>query len=298
MRLNVVAGNKRVWQVGMAPQARTVCFIILVLLSLLPDIVFANDESGSSAGTPVQRFEHLYDTLLKKYWRPSVSIHGIKSTVFDYGSMADDAHSPDSLFAQIVSLLESVNPSELNEPNQAKAFWINAYNFGAMKLVVEHYPVDSITNFKISLFKHPWSKDAVRINGQDYSLTEIEKDILLKRYNDPRIIFAVSCAAVSCPDRTPHAFTGTRLDEQLDEMIRTFLTNPGKGMLLDRERSTLTLSWILDKDSYLFHKDRGGVLGFVMPYLAPESREWLKANPVQINYFEHDWTLNDLAQAE
>jgi hypothetical protein len=295
--MNMVASNKGAWRAGMYPQARTVCLIIIVLLSLPADSVLAN-ESAPAAGTPVQRFEHLYDTLLKKYWRPSVSIHGIKTTVFDYASMADDANSPNSLFAQIVSSLESVNPSKLNEPNQAKAFWINVYNFGAMRLVVEHYPVDSITSFKISLFKHPWSKDAVRINGQDYSLAGIEKDILLKRYDDPRIIFAVSCAALSCPDRTPRAFSGTHLNEQLDGMIRTFFANPGKGLLLDRKRRTVTLSWILEKDAYLFPKDKGGVLGFVMPYLAAETREWLKANPAQINYFEHDWTLNDLAQAE
>jgi hypothetical protein len=40
------------------------------------------------------------------------------------------------------------------------------------------------------------------------------------------------------------------------------------------------------------------VLDFVLPYLAPDIREWLKANPVAVEYFEHDWTLNDLAQAD
>ncbi len=267
-----------------------------MLLLLPPNAVLSNESAPLTAAE--QRFEQLYDALLKKYWRSSVSIHGIKTTVFDYASMARDADNSESLFAKITQSLESVDPLKFKDANQAKAFWINAYNFGATRLIVKHYPVYSITSFKISLLKHPWSKDAVRINGQDYSLTEIEKDVLLKQYGDPRIIFAVSCAAVSCPDRMPHAFTGARLDEQLDDMIRTFFTNPGKGMLLDRDENTVTLSWILKKDAHLFPNDEGGVLGFVMQYLAPEARAWLKANPMQINYFDHDWILNDLAQAE
>lgn len=69
-------------------------------------------------------------------------------------------------------------------------------------------------------------------------------------------------------------------------------------MVLDRERGILTLSWILKKDAYLFEEDKGGVLGFVLTYLDSKTTRWLKANPVKIDYFDHDWTLNDLAQAQ
>ena len=71
-----------------------------------------------------------------------------------------------------------------------------------MKLVAEHYPIDSIRSMKISLLKYPWSVKGISVGKSKYSMKQIEKDILLKRYGDPRIIFAVSCAAVSCPDRT------------------------------------------------------------------------------------------------
>jgi len=125
-----------------------------------------------------------------------------------------------------------------------------------------------------------------------------KKEILLKRYDDPRIIFAVSCAAVSCPDRIPESFTAARLDNQLDQMIRVFMMNPRKGMYLDKASNTLSLSWILKKDSHLFPGERGGTLGFITPYLADDVQLWLRDNRVKIDYFDHDWDLNDIALAD
>lgn len=250
------------------------------------------------AAEPSAAFERLYGRLLGEFWRPAVGIHGIETTVFDYSRMKHDAQAPDSLFNQALAALDKLDPAEISNDNAAKAFWINAYNFGAIRLVINHYPVDSITSFKISLFKHPWSKKALRIGGRWYSLHEIEKEMLLKAFEDPRIVFAVSCAAVSCPDRAPEAFDAVHLDEQMDKLIRAFFRNPGKGLRLDRQAKTLTLSWILKKDSHLFPQDKGGVLGFVLPYLEATDRSWIQTHPVKIDYFDHDWTLNDLAQAE
>ena len=266
---------------------------ILMLWTIALLTLAFHSSHGDSAG-----FERLYGELLASYWRSAVTIHGVDTTVFDYAQMTRDAQMPGSLFEQILKAIERVEPTQLLKPNEAKAFWINAYNFAAMRLVIDHYPVDSIRSFNISLVKYPWSKKAVHIGERSYSLKQIEKDILLKQFNDPRIVFAVSCAAVSCPDRIAQPFTARQLDEQLDEMIRTFFRNPGKGLRLERNKNILTLSWILEKDKRLFQDRPMGVLGFVLPFLERDSREWLEINPVDINYFEHDWTLNDLAQVD
>ncbi len=138
----------------------------------------------------------------------------------------------------------------------------------------------------------------MEVAGKSYTLKQIEKDILLPKFNDPRIVFAVSCAAVSCPDRTPEPFTANRVDAQLEEMIRVFLANPQKGLRADREKNKLILSWIFEKDRYLFVDRPGGVLGFVRRYVPRPLAEWLsRNNQIDIDYFGHDWTLNDLKQA-
>lgn len=242
-------------------------------------------------------FHEAYDQLLRTYWRPPVVVNGIPTTVLDYAALKRDAAAPDSLYRRALDALARTDPGRLSG-DEAKAFWINAYNIGAIRLVVDNYPVDSIRSLKISLLKYPWSKKAVTIGGRPYSLREIEKDILLPRFGDPRIVFAVSCAAVSCPDRMPEAFAGDLLDRQLEALLQRFFANPAKGARLDRLRGVLTLSWILKKDADLFEAQYGGVLAFVRPYLPREDRDWLLGRQVEIRYFDHDWTLNDLAQAD
>ena len=261
--------------------------VILVWAAVNP--VLAGDAS---------RFNFLYGELLSQYWRPTQTIHGIETTVFDYGAMQREAGP---LIEEIFSSLGQFDPSTLRDDrddNETKAFWINVYNFAAMRMVVNAYPVDSITSFKISLIKHPWSKRSIQVGGRWYSLTEIEQEILLQRFNDPRIIFAVSCAAVSCPDRHAELFESARLENQLDDLIKNFFLNPKKGLFLNRETNTLTLAWILKKDGHLFQDDEERVVAFVKPYLDKEQRHWLASHKVTLEYFEHDWTLNDLAQAD
>jgi len=266
----------------------------LIVAALMVPILSPADPADSEA----TEFEHVYGQLLARYWHAPVMINGIETTVFDYAGMKRDTRRPNSLFNRTLQAIERVQPDQLGNADQAKAFWINAYNFAAMRLIVDHYPVDSIRSLSISLLMHPWSKQAIRIGNRHYSLEQIEKDILLAQFKDPRIVFGVSCAAVSCPDRTMEPFVAERLDQQLDTMIRSFLQNPGKGLRLDRESRILTLSWIFKKDGDLFPINRLGVPGFLLPYLTPDLREWLEEQPVTIAYFDHDWTLNDLAQAD
>lgn len=244
------------------------------------------------------QFEVQFGKLLQTYWRPSVKIHGTATTVFGYAAMQRDAEQTDSPFFQTRIALENTDPSQLKTDDAIKAFWINVYNFAAIKLIVANYPVDSIRSFKISLVKYPWAQEVVKIHGVGYSLKQIEKDMLLKRFDDPRIVFAVSCAAVSCPDRIPEPFTAARLDEQLTALLHTFFANTTKGALLNRERNILTVSWIMSKDGHLFGNDATGVVNFVKPYLDAEQQLWLKGHPVQVEYFEHDWSLNDIALAD
>lgn len=260
-------------------------------------MLFAAGVGSTYGAAPENEFELAYGQLLERYWRPPVTINGVETTVFDYAHMAEDHARKNSPMDKVIDALRKVDPGA-SSGNAEKAFWINAYNFGAMRLVIEHYPVDSIRSLKISLIKYPWWKDAVEVQGRSYTLQQIEKDILLPKFNDPRIVFAVSCAAVSCPDRTPEPFTADRLDAQLDEMIRVFLMNPKKGLKADHEKNKLILSWIFEKDQQLFEQP-DGVLGFVRRYVPRATADWLSSNKrIDIDYFDHDWTLNDLAQAD
>jgi hypothetical protein len=239
-------------------------------------------------------FTTLYGMLLERYWHPATVIHGIETTVFDYRRMAADAGQPDSLVSRILDTLRKVDPETVQSGDVAKAFWINVYNFSAMHLVLQHYPVDSIRSLKISLIKYPWSKKIIEVGNRRYTLGEIEKEVLLKKFGDARIVFAVSCAAVSCPDQGGEPFTARNLDAQLDDLVRRFLRNPKKGLRLDRQAGVLTLSMIFKKEARLFTAGYGGAVGFIRPYLDRDTAQWLESHPFRIEYFRHDWTLNDI----
>ncbi len=251
--------------------------------------------TSTAAFSDVEKFERLYGELLTKYWSPAVKVQGINTTVIDYSSMKQDTQSANSLFRKTLKAIEQVNPEQLQDRKVARAFWINAYNFAAIRLIIENYPVDSIRSLSISLFKYPWSKKAIQIGGNSYSLQQIEKEVLLKQYNDPRILFSISCAAVSCPDIPSEQFVADRLDSQLDAMARNYFANSDKGLRLDRNKRSLTLSSVIKKDRYLFPDNERGIPDFILRYLEPDISGWLNANTVSIDYFKHNWTLNDLA---
>ena len=228
-------------------------------------------------------------------------MNGIRTTVFDYSAMATAAKQPTSEFSRADEALKRTDPYRFDTADDAKAFWLNVYNFGAMKIAADNYPINSITDRKVSVIGNPWGLNIVNVGGRAYSLREIEKDILLPRFDDPRIVFAVSCAAVSCPDRSATIFSGEELDAQLDAMIRGLLKSPDKGLMLDRVSNTLTLSWIIKADSELFGDDqREGILKFVERYAPADVADWTRRNrkEIKIEFFEHDWTLNDSAQAD
>lgn len=251
------------------------------------------------AGHP-SHFESLYGELLAKYRRPPAIVNGVRTVVFDFKSMADDARATNSLFARMVRAFETTDVNQFKTLDDEKAFWINAYNFAAMKLVVENYPITSIRSRKVSTFKYPWSKTALTVQGRRLSLKDIEKDVLLKKFKDARIVFAVNCATVSCPDLPAEPFSGSRLNVQLDTLIRDFLQNETKGFSLDRQSGVLSLSWIFDKDGDLIRRDLGTNEQVVHRYLDPATCDWFDrhAQHVRVRHFDHDWTLNDTALAK
>lgn len=268
--------------------------------STSPFLPLVGPSQGSESATPVVRFSRRFGRLFRQYWHAPVVIHGIRTTVFDYAGIASQVGRPQSDFSQALLALEQVDPARLGGGNREKAFWINVYNFGAMKLAAENYPVSSITDPKIS-DGDPWGIRGIRVGNARYALHQIENEVLLKKFDDPRIVFAVSCAAVSCPDRTDDIFSAAQVDRQLDDIVRGLLANSTKGLAIDGQRRVVKLSWILKADRRLFGDGSDdGLLDFVRRYASSESRNWIDANrgDITVEFFKHDWGLNDIALAD
>lgn len=138
------------------------------------------------------------------------------------------------------------------------AFYINAYNILALKMVADHWPTESIKDAG-SLFSPVWDKPAGELGGKTVTLGEVEHEIL-RLMGEPRIHLAIVCASVSCPDLRNEPYTAARLDEQLTEQTRRFLGNAGKGLRV--EKNAIHVSKIFDwfEDDF---KSQGGVTAFI-----------------------------------
>jgi hypothetical protein len=231
--------------------------------------------AGFSIPVAAQSFDHrLFDELLAKY---------IKDGRVDYQGLKSEEQKLDKYLA----LLDAADPETLSTEEQF-ALYANAYNAYTIKLIVENYPVKSIKDLG-SLLKTPWKKEIVKLGGQVYTLDNIEHDILRPQFQDPRIHFAINCAAKDCPPLYPEAFWADRLDDQLERNTRAFLNNPEKTYL---KGNTLYVTSIFKWFKEDFENDP---LSFVLKYVEGDFKKELEAkkDDIKVKYLSYDWSLNE-----
>ncbi len=215
------------------------------------------------------------DRLLHRHVA-SATVKGIRLNVVDYGAWSKDADYPAA-----VDALARFDTARLASRNERLAFWINAYNLLAIKVVLDNRVSESIKDAG-SFFSSLWVKDAGRVNGHTVTLDQI-KHRILRPMGEPRVHMAIVCASLSCPDLRPEVYTAGRLPEQLDEQTRLFLANPTKGMAV--QGRNLTVSKIFDWFDGDFDA-QGGVIGFIRNHA--EIPEGARID----GYFDYDWSLN------
>jgi Protein of unknown function, DUF547 len=234
-------------------------FVSLVL-GLLPVL-------ASAADFP---YDH-YATLLKQHVKTGVTIDGIHLNAVDYTALSREAKQSNSDYRLLLKELASFNPVTLQSRAEQMAFWVNVYNIGAMKTIVDNYPVESIRSRKINWLGLPWSRKAITVGGKGYSLAAIEHDILLDGFKDLRIHFGINCASVSCADLLAVPYRASTLFSQLEEQGRRLLADRQKGLLIDRDRKAVFLSQIFKFDKKHFDAFGGGTLVFIKE-VVPKNR--------------------------
>lgn len=218
----------------------------------------------------------LYATLLSRH---------LKNGAVDYSGLQKD----ETILDRYLEQLAGVDPQSLDTDEQF-AFYVNAYNAWTIKLILSRYPhLDSIKDLG-SLFKSPWKKKIVRIDGQLLTLDQIEHDILRKRFGDPRVHFAVNCASKGCPPLQAEPFTGSHLNQQLNRAARAFINDPRYNRL---EGNTLWVSKIFDWFSEDFDND---VIGTFIAFAEQPLKDKLQKNRnrIRVNHLNYDWSLNGL----
>jgi Protein of unknown function, DUF547 len=62
----------------------------------------------------------------------------------------------------------------------------------------------------------PWGGKLIEVEGEPLSLDDIEHRILRPIWRDPRLHYAVNCAALGCPNLRSSAFTAANADILLE----------------------------------------------------------------------------------
>ena len=260
--------------------------VLLVILVSLPMLASGADFS----------YGH-YAALLKRQVRTGTTIDGIRVNAVDYAALNREAKNPDSEYALLLKELAAFDAGALPNREEKIAFWVNVYNIGAMKTIVDHYPVESIRSKRINWLGQPWDRKVITVGGKEYSLAQIENGILLDGFKDLRIHFGINCASVSCADLLPVPYRAATLYAQLEEQGRKLLADPRKGLLMDRKKKTVFLSQIFKFDRKHFDSLGGGSLNFIKPYLSPADRRDVESGAMQLDYLEYNWKANDLKSA-
>lgn len=204
-----------------------------------------------------------------------------------------------------LNALSAVTEAEFrtwSKPQQL-AFLINSYNAFTVELVLTRYPdLKSIKEIG-SLFKSPWKEAFVPLLGQQRSLDDIEHGIIRApgAFDDPRIHFAVVCASVGCPMLRNDAFIAPRLDAQLDDAMRRFLSDRSRNRF-DASSGELHASKIFDWYGKDFEQGHGGFNKLADVFAkyadeladAPDAQARIRSGDYRVEFLDYDWKLNDV----
>ena len=184
--------------------------------------------------------------------------------------------------------LESTAVSSFSRPQQ-RAFWINLYNASTVNLILEHYPLESITKISFSFFSFgPWDEELLTVEGEELSLNDIEHRILRPIWRDPRIHYALNCASLGCPNLLPQAFTEHNTESLLEQGAHDYINHP-RGAEMQGEK--LILSKIYEWYQADFGANEAGVLLHLQQYSTKERLKSWPTDELEIEY-QYDWRLN------
>jgi len=228
----------------------------------------------------------VWGDLLTKYYDPTKGMN--------YKALkANDKKTLDDLRRQ----MGTVEVLALSRPDQF-AYWINLYNINVVGIVVDHYPVASIRDIstdpivRLNVFK----KDSVQAKKGAMSLNDVENDKIREGFKDPRIHFAINCAAKSCPPIRTEPYEGAKISDQLDDQVRKFLNGPN-GARIEKKgvQVVVHVSKILDWFSADFQKWGSGQINFLKRFVSGDKRNQMDAagNQIDLKFDDYDWKLND-----
>jgi hypothetical protein len=285
----------------------TLFLVSTVLVVALVTIAACSSDSTvkTSASTPTQTSATPEKTDGKSFdhskFEELLILHVKDDSKVDYDGFIKDR-------AKLDAYLETLGTAKIAEfasDDERNAFHINAYNAFTIRDVLDdvYKKTDSVK--KVNGF---WDKKKHLVGGEQMTLDAIEK--VSRNFKDPRVHFAVNCASSSCPKLQRFAFTGAKLQQQLEQATKDFLSDEVRGMKIDKENNKIAISSLFSWYAGDFSGNTSSVgfvtgfvkskftssvgINFIKGNVTPEIAAILSDKKNKVSYLDYDWTLNSL----
>ncbi|MCP3967586.1 MAG: DUF547 domain-containing protein [Lentisphaerae bacterium] len=186
--------------------------------------------------------------------------------------------------------MQKIDISNYNRKVQF-AYWVNLYNALTVKLILDNYPVSSITKIKSGWFSFgPWNKKIATVESERITMNDIEHRILRPIWKDNRVHYALNCASISCPNLQTRAFTAKNRDKLLNAAVDAYINSP---RAISFKNGDLFLSSIYDWYYSDFAKDEKHLI----KYLAEHAKKDIAAKLIHFKgniRYDYNWNLNKL----
>jgi hypothetical protein len=247
---------------------------------------------AASIPAGAETFDHsAFDKILRRFVSPEglVDYDGLRKT------------GAENLQKYLLDL-EKANPAPWSGPEKL-AFWINAYNAQMIRIILNRPKMKKVSeDFGLFDLKFP-------VAGGNYSLNDIEHRILRGKKNplpgvtlekfDPRIHFALVCAAMDCPKLVKFAYTAENIEATLKENASAFANDPKH---LSTQNGRLRISSLMKWYAEDFEAE-GGAAAYLSKLTDPAKRpdavqiDALLSKEFDKAVYEYDWTVNDVKNA-
>lgn len=281
--------------------------LLLALLFLVPPVLAVTGVFHVYGLLPA--FQPATDTPFSYSGYARVLRHVRPDGDVDFSALGRERAELDTFVRSLATYSPRSRPERFPQPEDALAYWLNAYHALVLQAVVDEYPyLESVEAPWLGRF---WWRRSWPVGGQRLTLWALEHRILQREYADPRIHLALFRGTRGGPLLDGAPFQPEFLDSQLNDAARRFI---GDKRHVRLEGSTVHLARVFETHRADFlaalpEGRRGNVLQFVWAFLPDTCTERYgcdtrsdldrvcgpKLDQCQLAFLPEDATLPDAA---
>ncbi len=190
-----------------------------------------------------------------------------------------DINKDQSTLDELLKIAEGIS-IEASDAKNYQAFWINAYNLGVIKGIIDNYPTKSPLDDGGFFDKTTYS-----LGGKKITLNDIEHELLRAKFKDARFHFVLVCGALGCPPLISKAYMPDTLETQLEAQTKKALN--GNFLKVNAKKKKVQASEIMKWYKEDFTMNGITEIDFINKYRTEKIPDNFK-----LNYFSYNWSLN------